>query len=313
MYSLVDEKGQYILDQNGRTMIMNDVERKAMKFPEFFYEISIFDENEVQVASAQNEWGALLITTVEEFRSWGLAKIVLSEYRKEHPDADSGGFTNAGYALTQNYYFDLIRDYLSKGFYTDLIKKGHITKEKVKKIIEQLPDRKKQKVSTDLNFNDPKDIMVIDLDNGEFILYNRKIIPIVIDRMDMTDHFIQDGLLGHIRPLYMTHKKSFRLQLFYAKNKTIAKVLNLLLQSYLHDENILLVDNDEHKMFEKYIDKSLYDIKQNLAKAKTSQINYKILNKTEQKIRLDMCNNDRQLSEEVYTLITELAYVLSED
>ncbi len=182
LYSLVDEKGQYILDQNGRTMIMNDVERKAMKFPEFFYEIAIFDENEVQVASAQNEWGALLITTVEEFRSWGLAKIVLSEYRKEHPDADSGGFTNAGYNLTKSYYFDLVRDYLAKGFYTHLIKNGHISKEKVKIIIQQLPDRKKQKVPTDLNFNDPRDIMVIDLDNGEFILYNRKIIPIVIDR-----------------------------------------------------------------------------------------------------------------------------------
>ena len=312
-YYLTDERGERITDQEGRFIEMNDVERKAMRFPEFYYEVAIFDQDGVMVSSAENEWGALLVTTVDEFKGWGFGKIVLAEYRKGMPEADSGGFTNAGYNLTQNYYFGLVRDYLAKGFYSYLIKKGHISKEKVKTIIAQLPERSKSKKELDLNFNDPKDILVIDLDNGEFILYNKKIIPLLIKEKDPNNHFVREGLLGHIRPLYMDHVGAYRLQLFFARNKKIEVALNLLLASYLHDDNIPIIVDDVHKMFEQHIDKSLYNIKKDKAYSKSSHIQYKPLNRVEQKTRLEMCGGDKHEAEDLYTIITELAYMLSED
>lgn len=313
LYALVDENGNNIYDKNGRALTMNDTERKALRYPEFYYEIGIFDENGVLISSALNEWGALLVTTVDEFKGWGFAKIVIDEYRKEHPDADSGGFTNAGLHTTQNYYFDLVRKYLASGFYSHLIRQGHITKEKVKQIISKLPDKSPQKKPKDLNFNDPKDILVIDLDNGEFILYNQKIIPLILSEKDSTDHFVREGLLGHVRPMFIETKQIFRLHLFFARNAKIKAALNLLMASYLHDEKLCIIDNDMYNMFEKHIDKSLYNISNNKACAKASHINYKNLNRQEQEKRLKLCNGDKFEAEEVYTLITELAYILSED
>lgn len=312
-----DEKGDYIRDESGNLIHYTSDQLKAMQVDEYTYTIGIFDDQDVCVATGQDEYNTILITTVEEYRGWGLGEIALREYRALYPSKDSGGFTPAGYALTQKYYYNAVRDYLAKGFYSFLVKQGHITMEKVKTITAQLKNIPpstvgKKKDNLDYNFNNPNDFLVMDYDNGEFIIYNKKLIPLLLKDRDMTDHFALQGILGHVRLLYMGHKNVYRVQLFYATTPAIGKMLNNLIASFLYDSKEKVITDDQNKMFQ-HIDSKLYTIKDTIATSITHSLDYKTMAKKEKTERLKLCNNDRNDAEEIEELILEMAYYLSED
>lgn len=309
-YSARDEKGEILRDERGISISLTKDEIKKLGLRLYSEDVGIFDEDSVKVASASDEWGALLVQVVKEYRDWGLGKIALTEYLKIYPKKEAGGFTEGGYNNRKSYYFDRVRDYLQSGLYSHLIKNGNISMEKVKKIISQLPERKKRE-EKDYNFYNPKDFLVMDLD-GEFIIYNKRIIPILMKDRDMGDFFANKGIMGHIRPLYMEHLNSYRLQLFYAKNTKIANLLNMFLASYLYDEKTAIITNDQHKMFETYINPTYYKVNKNSARSKKHIIDYKIFGVLEKKARNEICGN-RVESEEIRDLIMEMTYGLSED
>jgi len=71
--------------------------------------------------------------------------------------------------------------------------------------------------------------------------------------------------------------------------------------------------DDVKNMFEKYIDKDLYEIKDGLAYSKARYMDYKNLGRMEKVERLKICDNDRFKAEEAEVLIMELADSLAED
>ena len=303
-YSLSDEKGNYI-DR------MNVTEIKALKLPTESISVGLFDEYGVCVGYAQDEWNTVLVTVVEEYRGWGFGDILMKEYTKHYPTKDSGGYTNAGYKTAERYYYNRVREYLANGFYSLLVKRGQITKEKVKEIVSQLPKHSEQRKieDVDLNFNDPKDMLVMDLNNGEFILYNKKLYDLIEN--EKHEDFIEDCFLGHVRLLWNEHKNEWRVQIFYSQSSYYTKFLNYLLASFLkNDGNKLKVDGD---LFEKYIDKTLYKGNDVVVKAIKGGLDYNLLNKLEVTTRKNHFKNQPYRADEVYDIIIEKMYGISED
>jgi hypothetical protein len=312
-YVMTDENGVRIEDENGSILYFNNDELKILGINPVSITVGIFDEDAVLVGAAQDEWGAVLITVVEEFRGFSLGEMLLKQFRKHYPKMDSGGFTEKGYNLTKKYYENSVRDYLSKGFYSYLIKNNHITKEKVKEIISQLPQRTiSNKPNQDFNMRKGEILVHNFKDSSSFTVYNKKIFEGLDGEKGMNDFFINRAILGHFHLIYLDWKDAYRLYSFYTNPKDISKILNLLLASRLYDEKTPLIVDDVHKMFDKHIDKSLYEIKNGLAYSKGKPINYENLANKERQERFLAAGKDRLKAEEYEISILELAESLSE-
>lgn len=92
----------------------------------------------IEVGWAQDEWGAVLISVVEEYRGLGIGEELVKLYRGLYPYKPSGGLTSSGYKQVKKYFTWMVKEALSSGIYSDLIKRGEISKERVKEILDSV-------------------------------------------------------------------------------------------------------------------------------------------------------------------------------
>lgn len=95
----------------------------------------VLNEQGLVVAMASNEWGATLIQVAEEYNGKGIGKILLDVWTHNNPRFTSGGYTEHGLALSEKQWRSAVSRSLAQGMYTELIKSGEITLDKVKKIV----------------------------------------------------------------------------------------------------------------------------------------------------------------------------------
>ena len=91
---------------------------------------------------AQNEWGATLIAVARDARGRGIGAILSKVWHELNPSFGSGGMTGAGNALMQSVWADRVREFLSLGWYTQMIRDGRMTPERVREILADLPGRR---------------------------------------------------------------------------------------------------------------------------------------------------------------------------
>ncbi|NBR00793.1 MAG: N-acetyltransferase, partial [Actinobacteria bacterium] len=84
------------------------------------------------IGIAQNEWGATLIAVAREARGRGIGVILSKVWHELNPSFGSGGMTSAGNALTQSVWADRVREFLSFGWYTQMVRDGRMTPERVR-------------------------------------------------------------------------------------------------------------------------------------------------------------------------------------
>jgi hypothetical protein len=319
-YVLNDEDGDTIFDDNGKVLMMTDVEMKALGYPLYEYSYAIFDiKTDKCVANAQNEWGAILIYVVEEYQKLGFnfAEVLLDLYRKKYPNADSGGLTDKGYKFIKQYHDKKVRQYLASGFYSHLIKTDQISKEKVQKILKSINEKPKKHKAIDLNFDDTKDFVLHQSPNSpEFIIYNKRIYDIFKDKdLDQAlelqkDYYFRKNIIkGHVRFMYMSDPwNAFKEQITYAENDTILNLLKRLVASYIvkNDEKIYL-NKDTIKFFNDFKLKQI-DKNNNLGIIENFKpINYEGMVQFEKNLR-----NKYDKYGELETKIIELAYYVSD-
>lgn len=132
--------------------------------------ITILNSDGFVVGFASDEFGATLVTVAKEYRNKGLGKILANLFYKYNPKYTSGGFTSRGLANAIATWESIVRKYLENGWYSELVKSGKITKERVREIIAGLSPRKKPK-------NKPAGTktksILIHFDDYEFIIYDR--------------------------------------------------------------------------------------------------------------------------------------------
>jgi hypothetical protein len=90
------------------------------------------------VAMASNEWGTTLLQVVSEYRSKGLGPILGRFWYDINPHLGSGGFTPAGERNAIKVWENRVREFLTLGWYTALIRDGRMTKARVEKILSGL-------------------------------------------------------------------------------------------------------------------------------------------------------------------------------
>jgi hypothetical protein len=90
------------------------------------------------VARATNEWGATLLTVAQEYRKLGLGQVIGRTWYELNPSFTSGGFTQSGERNAIRLWEDRVREFLSRGWYSELIRQKRLTTNQVKEILSGL-------------------------------------------------------------------------------------------------------------------------------------------------------------------------------
>lgn len=125
------------------------------------------------VAMASDEWGATLLRVADEYRGMGLGKIVGRFWYEWNPGYESGGFTQAGANNAVKLWESRVRDFLSNGWYTDLVRTGKLNPDRVREILSGLGDRPKPDRSEPKN-PEVKSQTLVYAEDEAFVLYDAK-------------------------------------------------------------------------------------------------------------------------------------------
>jgi GNAT superfamily N-acetyltransferase len=90
------------------------------------------------VAMASDEWGATLFRVVKEYRGKGLGQVIGRFWYDANPSFGSGGFTPAGEKNAVRLWEERVREFLARGWYTELIRQGKLTRDRVDAILQDL-------------------------------------------------------------------------------------------------------------------------------------------------------------------------------
>lgn len=134
--------------------------------------IVIINQDGYIVSQASDEWGATLLVVAQEYRGKNLGTIIGKIWYDLNPEYLSGGFTYSGSKNAVKIWQEHVRDYLSSGKYSKMIKDGILTKNKVKEILQSANLKPKKKIEK--NTPSKPDILIyVDLD-GVFVIYDKK-------------------------------------------------------------------------------------------------------------------------------------------
>lgn len=95
------------------------------------------------VAMASEEWGATLFRVVDEYRGSGIGQALGRLWYDLNPSFGSGGFTVSGEQNAIRLWGARVREFLDRGWYTELVRSGRITAERVREILADLPDTRR--------------------------------------------------------------------------------------------------------------------------------------------------------------------------
>ncbi len=130
--------------------------------------VAYHPQEDIIVGSAQDEWGCVLVSVVKEYQQLGIGEELVKLYRHYFPYKTSGGFTSAGLKQFKKYYHEKVSTYLRNGIYSDMVRKGQISLEKVNQILKSagnLPKFQSQQA-------EPKNKLAqIYGGNGEYMFY----------------------------------------------------------------------------------------------------------------------------------------------
>lgn len=251
-----NEAGEYRRDAEKNLIYMSPEEIKQAKLKTHEITIAVFNDEDECVGAVQDEWGTVLVRVAKEYRGFGLGVMLTKIARSMEPEKSSGGFTHSGYKNFVKTYQEFVRDALSSGLYTSLVKKNEISADRAKEIIAsaKLKDRIKS-TKLDVNTNDPADWLLYVGGYGDFILYDRKLKDIY---QDTSYHYwIEKMIKG--ATLVREHPDGNALIVqFHGATDQIKKFLMSCVLSYCFNEKMALYVEPEDIS---YVDSRLGDAK----------------------------------------------------
>lgn len=136
--------------------------------------LAILNAEGLEVAVAQNEWGASLFVVAQEYRGRGLGKIIGKKWYELNPASTSGGFSNSGYANALALWEDRVKEFMGRGWYSELIREGTLTPQQVKAILAGIGERPPRPEPEPEEVQPTGDILTyVDPGNSDFIVYDR--------------------------------------------------------------------------------------------------------------------------------------------
>jgi len=175
-YHKVEERQRGKYDDKNNFQVSSEEELNKKGLSSFYHTfIAYHPQEKLIVGSAQDEWGATLISVLYEYRGMGIGEYLVKLYRHYYPYKSSGGFTESGYKQFQKYYRHLVSQFLQNGVYSDMVKKGEITIEKVNQILKSagnLPQFSKQHKSNLPNIYNGKGEYSLLIDDNFVIIFD---------------------------------------------------------------------------------------------------------------------------------------------
>jgi GNAT superfamily N-acetyltransferase len=182
---------------DGQLVYFTDEEVKRLGYQPYEFEFAIF-EGETRVAMAQDEWGCMLIAVAKEYRGFGLGTLIGKLARTYEPGKTSGGFTPMGARNFARVHREFVRDALTSGLYSRMVRAGQITMDRVKEIVTSAKvQMRPAKDTIDLSSNSPKDWLLFTDFYGTFILYDRKLAH-AIDHSTYHESFAERMIKGMV-------------------------------------------------------------------------------------------------------------------
>jgi hypothetical protein len=136
--------------------------------------IAILDADDQVVARASNEWGATLLTVATELRGKGLGPILGEVWYTYNPIFRSGGMTTLGKRNALRMWEARVRTFLDRGWYSELVKTGRMTKAQVDAIFAGL-DGKRAPSDLPAPRVDPQaSTLLLYVDGPAFVLYDAR-------------------------------------------------------------------------------------------------------------------------------------------
>lgn len=245
-----EENGDPWVRVNGQIQYYTREEIKRFGWKEHEYTVAIFHDGK-RVASAQDEWGAMLIMVAREYRGFNLGTIIGKVAMTIYPDKDSGGYTPAGRQAMRAIHREFVKDAMRSGRYTTLVSSGEMTASRAKEIIQSV-GRKASIDRMDFNWStkDTKDWLLFTDHYGSFILYDRKLHE-MLDKANKIDkdvsHFADRMILGYVYACPVNGIT--QIKQFGAENKKIAAFMLSLAhtQSKMYGEP-LYVEAEEYDL-----------------------------------------------------------------
>lgn len=150
------------------------------------------------VAMGSDEWGATLIRVAEEFRRVGLGDFLKKEWTKYNPDARSGGFTAAGERMAIRFWAQRVRDFSANGWYSELVRRGLLTMDRVREIVSGASGRASaERLPSDaVAEEEPTEDPLLFLEDGSFILYDRRFLSEPDEKYVLGYGFLRDAGVG---------------------------------------------------------------------------------------------------------------------
>jgi len=266
-----DKTNDPIRDDSGELVYYSkDEMKKSGRMPHSYQFTAVDAETDKRVGTAQDEWGALLISVAQEYRNFGIGPILGQLMRKYVPNYATGGVTQSGFTNLKRVHTEMVRQALASGSYSKWVKDGTLTLEKANQILKSANIEsmsrarsdvsKTEKIDTRLH-NDPKD-WVIALINDSFIVYNARLlfcIPTDFSEISKLDQYWKDHMLDEyiVGMIYIgagaTDSSELNIWQFGGKTEGVKNILISLglglIQSQYSDGTVRVMDK-----ISKYVD-----------------------------------------------------------
>lgn len=179
-YGRTDADGEYIRDDEGKITYMTPEEITEKGMEAVARTVYIVDENDNIVGQGSDEWGTTLLMVAKEYRSFGLGTLLGKITRTLYPDRESGGFTHRGIENFRRVHREFVRDAITSGLYTKMVRAGEITAARVKEIIASAKIENRPKKTDDFAKSPIQEWKLFVDTYGGFILYDPKL-PTVLE------------------------------------------------------------------------------------------------------------------------------------
>lgn len=243
-----DENGNN-LTIDGKVQYYSKEELKKLKPSRYDYTFIVVNEDDQVVASAENEWGALLIRVVKEYRNFGIGTLLGKLARKYEPYKDSGGFTAGGLKNAKRVHTEFVRNYLANGTYSKLVRDGKISIERVQKILNSANVKeRKPKKELDLSFNDPKDWLLWYGGYNSAILYDKKLKDLFELSENGKIHYkhLRKGIKAHIHVEQPRSGDDLYIYDINYSNDHAGKLIVQIMKTILKNEDSTILKMHEH-------------------------------------------------------------------
>lgn len=232
---------------DGKTAYYSDDEAKELGLRIVELAFRIYDDEDRVVASAQDEYNTMLIMTASEYRGFGLGTIIGKIARTYEPGKSSGGFTAAGAKNFIRVHREFVRDALTSGLYSKLVRAGDITVERVREIVTSAKvQMRPRNDGVDLSSNSSDDWLLFG-EHGAFILYDRKLATLIDN--EKYESFVEKMIKGMVYAVPSTHSGITHIKTFGGEREGIKSfMLALVYTDAKAGDSPLWVEHEEYDL-----------------------------------------------------------------